>query len=312
MTRQLVIDTAEPKLEWLDLIDPSREELREVANQFRLFPTLVEDSLDPDHLPKYEKVGDTTFMIVRSYDVAAPADACSVQNLTRKVAIFCGPGFLITIHRKDQPYLAALRDEYRTRAAAGDRGREHQGFAAQILIDLANAAVDTFGPPLDEAEQALDRYEDTLFGHDDIVPVLRQIHELKHRISVLKRLLWHTLSAVVKLVPASEPSAPLYQDLRENVENMHLYADELLDDANNLLHLQLGLASHRTNQTVRVLTVFSVFFMPLTFIVGVYGMNFQFMPELRHRWGYPGVLLLMAVVTFVIFIWFRRRGWLRE
>jgi magnesium transporter len=73
----------------------------------------------------------------------------------------------------------------------------------------------------------------------------------------------------------------------------------------------LGLAAHRTNQIVRVLTLFSVVFMPLTFIVGVYGMNFQYMPELRERWGYPAVLIFMALVSLAIYVWFRRRGWLR-
>jgi len=282
-----------------------------VAEQYGLFPTLVEDSLQPDHLPKHEKVGDTTFMIVRAWDERAPADGTTLQDLTRKVAIFCGPGFLVTVHRRDQPYLDAIREEYRTRAAAGETGGNGQGLAPRILIDIVNAAVETFELPLETAETTLDRQEDTLFGAADVVELLRQIHECKHRINVYKRLLWHTLSAVVKLVPASEPSAPLYQDLRENVENMHLYADELLEDANNLLHLQLGLAAHRTNQIVRVLTLFSVFFMPLTFIVGVYGMNFQFMPELRQRWGYPAVLVFMALVSLVIYLWFRRRGWLR-
>ena len=311
MTRRLVLEIAEPRLEWLDLVDPNHEELREIAERYGLFPTLVEDSLQPDHLPKYEKVGDTTFMIVRAWDERAPADGTTLQDLTRKVAIFCGPGFLITVHRRDQPYLDAIREEYRTRAAAGETGANGQALAPRILIDIVNGAVETFELPLETAETTLDRQEDTLFRAADVVELLRQIHDCKHRINVYKRLLWHTLSAVVKLVPASEPSAPLYQDLRENVENMHLYADELLEDANNLLHLQLGLAAHRTNQIVRVLTLFSVFFMPLTFIVGVYGMNFQFMPELRQRWGYPAVLVFMALVSLVIYLWFRRRGWLR-
>ncbi|MGE5093105.1 MAG: CorA family divalent cation transporter [Bacillota bacterium] len=311
MTRRLVLDIAEPRLEWLDLVAPSHEELREVAEQYGLFPTLVEDSLQPDHLPKYEKVADTTFMIVRAWDERAAPDGSTLQDLTRKVAIFCGPGFLITVHRRDQPYLDGIREEYRTRAAAGDYGKNGQGLAARILIDILNGAVETFEVPLEAAETTLDRQEETLFGSADVVALLRDIHDCKHRINIFKRLLWHTLSAVVKLVPASEPSAPLYQDLRENVENMHLYADELLEDANNLLHLQLGLAAHRTNQIVRVLTLFSVFFMPLTFIVGVYGMNFQYMPELRERWGYPAVLVFMALISLAIYVWFRRRGWLR-
>jgi magnesium transporter len=312
MTRHLVVDQRDPKLEWLDLIAPTQEELRDVAAQYGLFPTLVEDSLQANHLPKHEKVGEITFMIVRAYDEQAGRDARTMQELTRKVAIFCGPGFIITIHRRDQPFIEALREEYRARSAAGDSGREGRGLALQIPIDLLNAAVDTYEAPLDRMEAQLDDYEDTLFTETNLVPVLREIHELKHRINVCKRSLWHTLNAVVKLVPASEPSAPLYQDLRENVENMHVHADELLEDANTLLHLQLGLASHRTNQIVRVLTVFSVFFMPLTFIVGIYGMNFRFMPELQWRWGYPAVMLLMLLVSLGIFIWFRRRGWLKE
>jgi magnesium transporter len=85
----------------------------------------------------------------------------------------------------------------------------------------------------------------------------------------------------------------------------------LLEDVNNLLSIQLALASHRTNEVVRVLTVFSVFFLPLTFIVGIYGMNFAHMPELRERWGYPAVMAAMGFVTLVIGLWFRRRGWLR-
>jgi magnesium transporter len=75
--------------------------------------------------------------------------------------------------------------------------------------------------------------------------------------------------------------------------------------------MQLALASHRTNEVVRVLTVFSVFFLPLTFIVGVYGMNFRYMPELTQRWGYPAVLAFMGLVTLMIYLWFHRRGWLR-
>ena len=92
------------------------------------------------------------------------------------------------------------------------------------------------------------------------------------------------------------------QDLRENAESMHFYADELLEDVNNLLNMQLALAAHRTNEVVQVLTVFSAFFLPLTFIVGVYGMNFEHMPELPHRLGYPAVWVVMIAVSLAIWV----------
>ncbi len=115
-----------------------------------------------------------------------------------------------------------------------------------------------------------------------------------------------------RMVPAAGRAATLFRDVQENAESYHFYADELLDDANTLLNVQLALASHRTSEVMRVLTVFSVFFLPLTFIVGVYGMNFDYMPELRHHFGYPAVLAVMLVVTAVIYRWFHRRGWLRR
>jgi magnesium transporter len=102
------------------------------------------------------------------------------------------------------------------------------------------------------------------------------------------------------MVPSTGRATTLFRDVQENAESFHFYADELLDDVNTLLSVQLALASHRTSEVMRVLTVFSVFFLPLTFIVGVYGMNFAFMPELRHRWGYPGVLAMMGLVTLLI------------
>jgi len=101
------------------------------------------------------------------------------------------------------------------------------------------------------------------------------------------------------------------QDLRENAESMHFYADEMLEEVNNLLQMQLSIAAHRTNDVMRILTVFSAFFLPLTFIVGVYGMNFQHMPELPLVWGYPLVWGIMLSVVAGIWLWFRRRGWLR-
>ena len=185
-------------------------------------------------------------------------------------------------------------------------------FLPRILIEIINDAVATYQKTLEEAENAVDQFEATVFGEHEFTGLLRQIYTVKRRVTLMRRMLSHTLDAVKKLVPGSEPAAPLYQDLRENVESMHFYADELLEDVNNLLSIQLALASHRTNEVVRVLTVFSVFFLPLTFIVGVYGMNFQYMPELKERWGYPGVVVAMGIVTLVIYLWFRRRGWLRD
>ena len=163
----------------------------------------------------------------------------------------------------------------------------------------------------------LDRFDAKVFEGtvDDVAEFrsdLREIHRLKRQVTLCKRLLWRTVDVTQRMVPNAGKAAALLRDVQENAESYHFYADELLDDANTLLNVQLALASQRTSEVMRVLTVFSVFFLPLTFIVGVYGMNFMYMPELRQRWGYPAVLLAMGVVTFAIHRWFRVRGWLRR
>ena len=310
MSARTVVSSTDPAFTWVDLVHPSREELANIARKYGLHPTSVEDSLDPEHLPKYERIGTTTFIIVRAIDTAAQDDCSTLHEMTRKVAIFYGADFLVTIHRSEQPFLTEIIEKHR-HPSPPEGAERRQSFLPRILIEIINDSVTTYQKPLEEAEGAIDQFEATVFGEHEFTGLLRRIYLVKRRVTLMRRMLSHTLDAVKKLVPASEPAAPLYQDLRENVESMHFYADELLEDVNNLLSIQLALASHRTNEVVRVLTVFSVFFLPLTFIVGVYGMNFHFMPELRQRWGYPAVWVVMGLVTLAIYLWFRRRGWLR-
>ena len=100
------------------------------------------------------------------------------------------------------------------------------------------------------------------------------------------------------------------QDMRDQHLKMLTLYSQVLEDVNNLMNLSMSFAAKRTSEVMRILTVFSVFFMPLTFIVGIYGMNFKFMPELNKKWGYPAVLFFMAIVTVVIYLWFKRKKWL--
>jgi len=123
-------------------------------------------------------------------------------------------------------------------------------------------------------------------------------------------MLWHTLNAVQKFVPRSDRNLPLCQDLRERIESLLFFTDNLLEDLRNLLAVQLSLAANDTNDVMRTLATASVFFMPLTFIVGVYGMNFQSIPELRWRYGYLFVLTTCALITIGLYRWFRNKHWM--
>ena len=302
--RQTVCESRDPPFLWRDVTAPSTDELQGLAVEYGLSADAVQDCLDPEHLPKYEKFGDTTFLILRVYDVAAPEASGTVQELTRKIAIFFRPGFALTIHRSELPVISALHQRL--------GGPGNACGPLQLLAGLGNGVLDTYEKPLQQAEDALDRYEEGLFNADLKSPSLQSIHVLKRKVSLIKRMLWQTHSVIQRLTPTGERASSVYQDLKENAESYHFWADQLHEEVQNLLGMHVALASHRTNEVMRILTVFSAFFLPLTFVVGVYGMNFEFMPELGTRWGYPVVLGLMAGISLTIFIWFRRRGWLRR
>ena len=298
--------TSKSGFKWLDVVQPTTEELERLAETHGLHATAVKDCLDPEHLPKFERYGELTFIIMRAFDEVSDPKAETIQQITRKIAVFFTDKYFITIHRVDQAFFARLREEHIQRA----KGREVR--LSYVLTDLVNAVVSTYEKPLEEAEHTIEQFEDSLFDSKRDNPPLQQIHVLKRRVNLMKRLLWQTMGVIHKMKPPFERNAPLFQDASENAESYHFYADELLEEVNNLLSIHLSMASHKTNEVMRVLTVFSAFFLPLTFIVGIYGMNFEIMPELKSRFGYPAVMLLMLGVSTVIFVWFRRRGWLRR
>jgi magnesium transporter len=317
MTTQTVLQRADPAFVWEDVVDPTREELDQLAQRYGLEATSVNDCLDPEHLPKFEQFENYAFAIIRVFDERSGRGCTTVQELTRKIAIFYGPAFLVTVHRREQAWLTALQDKIRNEQQSKPVRQKRDGLQAYLLAQILNAALDSYQHPLELVEARIDAFEEAIFSGRDTTRQsfsadLREIHVLKRQVTLIKRLLWRTVDVVQRMTPLSGPSVSLFRDVQENLESFHFYVDEMLDDANTLLTIQLSLASHRTGEVMRVLTVFSVFFLPLTFIVGVYGMNFDFMPELHARWGYPAVLAGMGLVTLAIYLWFRRNGWLRE
>jgi magnesium transporter len=315
MTVRTVLELKEAGYVWLDVVHPAGDELAAIADQYQLHPTSVADCLDPEHLPKFEAFDQYTFAILRSWDETADAKCGTVQELTRKLAIFYAPGFLITIHRKEQPWLTALQEKVAARLKEKRNGREP--IAPYLLTKLLNGVLDSYLPPMEKMEARLDRFEESVFTGQEVATgslrrELREIHLLKRQVTLTKRMLWRTMDVIQRMTPGAGKAVTLYRDAHENAESYHFYADELLEDANTLLNVQLALASHRTGEVMRILTLFSAFFLPLTFVVGVYGMNFDYMPELRSPWGYPLVLAAMAALSLAIYVWFRRRGWMRE
>ncbi len=284
---------------WIDVVDPTATEIEALAQEFGIHREAVADCLDPEHLPKYEKLGNVTFLIARAWDEASASTGDSIQALTRKVALFVGPDFLLTIHRKPQPYLTHL---------FGEGGTGMNGAPAEAVFRILDASVLTYETPLQRLEDHLDHWHVALFAGK--MPGLESLALYKRQASLYKRMLWSTLQVFQRFTTVGDRLDPACHSLIEDTQHLHLWSDELVEEANNLLQLQFSLSAHRTNDVIKVLTIFSAFFMPLTFLVGVYGMNFRHMPEIEWVHGYAWAWGLMAITTGGIWLWFRQRKWL--
>lgn len=290
---------------WIDVSNPSANELDELANQYNLHKTSLKDCLDPLHLPKYEAVIETRFLILRHADstVENSRDADTVGELTRKLALFILPNGIITIHRAEQKFLDLIYEKWKL-----DGLRERLQLS-HLFNQITKSVFLSYQRPLELADHEFLRLEKQVLKSLRQSELLEQLYYLKGRVSVFKKMLRASIDAVMRVEINEFRSSPYYQDLKEEGDRQYFHADEMLEDVNSLLQTQLAIASHKTNEVMRILTLFSVFFLPLTFIVGVYGMNFDHMPELRWPYGYPAVVLLMVFLTFGILVWFRKKGW---
>jgi magnesium transporter len=300
--RQLVATSRDGRFRWIDVVAPDRAILQALTEEFGLPESAAEDCLDAHQLPKVERHGGHTFMLLRMHVGPLNATAAGAYEITQPLALYFGGDVLLTIHRRDHSVLSRLRTRF---AAATPDDCD----APQVLEELIRDAMLTFEGPLERLTADLDEFEGSLLSARVTERALEQVFVRKRRASVLAWMLVRTREALARAHLTGE-HAPLLQESRETVDALHFRAREVVEHTDTLLNLQIAVASHRTNEVMRVLTVMSAVFMPLTFIAGVYGMNFD-APEFHWRFGYMSVWLLIVAVFMLIVGWFRQRGWLR-
>ncbi len=292
---------------WIDIVDPDTGEIEEIALEYGLHGNAIEDCLEPTHLPKIEFNKQIIFCILRAYDEKFAGQVERVQQITRKVAIFSGTDFVITVRRKHTQSFTLFLERYQHMI------REDITLATplMVLVQLIDTVAHTYESTLEEAEFAMDKYEMAIFNNREDILNFEQFYKFKRKLALIKKMLRLTGEIVMKLEPIIPiESKPILQDVKESIDDLYFQGEELLHDGNNLVNMHVSIGSHRTNEIVRVLTIFTAFLMPMTLITGIYGMNFEWMPELKQSWGYPMVYFIMAVIASSIYIWFRRKGWL--
>ena len=284
--------------EWIDITHPEKEELQQIALKYQLHEASVHDCLQPDHLPKYEKIDGYGFIIFRIYSPQDSLEADTVQELTNKIAIFYTGNYLITIHRKEQDFLNDLVKTVKSGKCKN---------IGQLLNMIIRTCLLTYDGPSIKLAKSIDYYEENVFLRNRKVPLLKALYYLRRKIDLAKRMLILSYDIIDNLDSNGDVNTRDTRDLYIRLQNVY---ESLYDNVNQLLNAYFSTASQRTNEIMRVLTIFSVFFMPLTFIVGIYGMNFKYMPELDWQYGYPAAILVMIAITIAVYGWFKKKGWM--
>jgi magnesium transporter len=285
---------------WIDITDPSALEMQELSKEYGLNNYIVRDCLEPDHLPKYDFVDNVHFLILRFFSHSFDQRITSVQDITNKIVIFYAEKFLITIHKTEVHFLDTIRKKYTATGSC---------LPDELMIRILASTLQTFYEPAQRLTEQVDFLENKIIlrrVNDDLI---ENLYYLKRQASFSHKILMLMLEPINHAGPITKDNDAL-QDVRDQHLKIQTIYGQILEDVNNLMNLYMSFAAQKTNDVMKVLTVFSVFFMPITFIAGLYGMNFQHMPELNLRWGYPAVIISMIIITTGIYYWFRRKHWL--
>jgi magnesium transporter len=286
------IKTEFANFQWVDLENPKMSELTQLVTNYGLSGHLLEDLLQVGHLPKFEKEGEFHFLILRAFSAKENGKFTTITELTNKIGFFYTNEVLLTVHQKPFPFLGAISG--------------HFDHPEALILKVAEHMLDSYQAPANWLSEQMDHFEADIFLKNGKHFSVERLYFAKAKARACKKVMLMTQTLLQHLQVTSTNTAGL-QDLRETVSSLLLQFEDFLDEANSLLNIYLSSTSQKTNEVMKLLTIFSAFFLPLTFIVGVYGMNFDIMPELRWENGYYYTLGLMLLISVAVFGWFKRR-----
>jgi magnesium transporter len=277
---------------WIDIENPIKEDLEKITKEHGLNYYLIKDSLEKGHLPKYEKNYKVEFYIFRAYTSDIKLHIDEVGEMSNKIAFFLFEDRLITIHRAHFNFLNIHEEKHIK--------------INELFLRIVKLMLNTFQKPTIDLSNKISEIERTIFLKDHRNVLLEELYYIKSQSRILKKVL-HITQSVIEQSASNFIASFQYQDIKDELLNLLTYNEESVENSNQLMNTYLSISDQKNNEVVRLLTIFSAFFLPLTFIAGVYGMNFDFMPEIKWKFGYLFSISLMITVVIVIYIWFRKK-----
>jgi len=278
--------------------------IEKIGAGFAIHPLVLEDILNTHQRPKQEDYGDYLYIVLQAFVLEGDGTVANEQ-----VSLIVGDGYVLSFQESGRDIFRTVRE--RINGAKGRIRREGADYLAYSLLDTM---VDNYFVVLEALGERLEDLEETLVAEPG-QGALQDIHKLKREMLYFRKALWPFREVVGALSRGESPllkqtTLPYVRDVYDHtiqvIDTLETYRDIL----SGLLDNYLSSISNHLNQVIKVLTIISTIFIPLTFVAGVYGMNFENMPELKWEYGYYAVLLVMLAVSLVMLRFFRSRKWL--
>ncbi|MEW6749143.1 MAG: magnesium/cobalt transporter CorA [Candidatus Micrarchaeota archaeon] len=282
--------------------------LEKLGRGFGIHPLVMEDVLNTDQRPKVEEYAGHLYLVLKMLDYGEKEGIVKSEQ----VSIVLGPDFLLSFQESAGDVFDPVRD--RIRGAKGRIRKEGPDYLAYTLIDMI---VDHYFLILEKLGERIEVLESGIISNPS-PKMLRELHKLKREMILLRKSVWplrEVISALErdglsKSVLLKKSTKIYFRDVYDHcvqvIDNIETFREML----SGMLDIYLSSVSNKLNEVMKVLTVISTIFIPLTFVTGLYGMNFHFMPELSHPLGYPGALTLMFLMSLLMLFYFRRKRWI--
>ncbi|MBN2251558.1 MAG: magnesium/cobalt transporter CorA [Candidatus Altiarchaeota archaeon] len=295
-----------PAVTWLN-IDGVHEGtvIGELGKHLNIHPLVLEDVMNTDQRPKMEDYDDYLFVVVRMIGFDARAD----EMTSEQVSFILGKGHVISLQEKEGDIFEQVRERIRK-----GKGRIRKMDADYLLYSLLDAVVDNYFIALERFGEKIEDVQEEVIK-DPSPKTLQDIYDMKGEMIFLRKSIWplrEVLSGLQKEDPGliTEGTKLYLRDVYDHTIQVMETIETFRDMVSGMIDIYMSSISNRMNEVMKVLTVFASIFIPLTFIVGVYGMNFEWMPELKVWWAYPLLWILMLSMAGSMLLYFRRKKWI--
>ena len=289
--------------EWIDVEAPTEEDLDFLHDRYAINHLLLEDTVDPNHLPKFEEDADVKFYLMRENTELERQNLNTISDISTKLGVFIINGIVITTHRMKNRSIYELKKEVFL-------PENSEITPDQIALELALKVMKSYDDEAANLMETMDNIENEIFLKNPNNSVqIRRLYKLKRKAGLNTRIL-NISSVWVDKFKLLNLDTSAVTDLADKYKDVIADFEHLNTQVANLISMYLAMSDQKANQVMKVLSIYAMYFFPLTFIAGVYGMNFENMPELKWEYGYYGVWVIMLLIAWGMLRYFHRKRWL--